>query len=179
MSQMSSLPQMKPLALTGDKLKPKPCEKTGASPKIIDYVPEPDGRPIYRAWRLVTHNREPVLDESGEHSFRRDSRTGMKIQALYHAVPVYEEREFVMYDRGNGNAFEGPVPTSAAEMEHRREVQGKVDDFLKDLAESAMEEGMSVKDLVASIKAEKAPEAEPMKRKRGRPPKATLNERTD
>ena len=177
MSQMSTLPSLKKLSLTGDKLKPAPCVKTGESPKIVGYVAEPDGRPIYRAWRLAAHERKPVLDESGVHAFRRDTRTGMKIQALYHAEPVYEEREFVMFDRGNGNAFEGPVPTSAAENERKREIQSKVDDFLKDLAESALEEGMSVKDLVASIKNVEADE--PKKPRRGRPPKATLNERTD
>lgn len=123
----------------------------------------PDGRPVYRRTKNRMVGVRPMKDAAGRPIYKK-TMPGLPPQERQEAVLEPYEVEFVVDDGLNGMTFENyHFRPSAYELEEkqRRAARERGLEEIGELATAAAEQGITIRDLIASIKAEGKGEAKP------------------
>lgn len=114
-----------------------------------------DGRPVYRRTKHRKVGVEPLKDAAGRPVYKR-TMPGLPPEERQVAVLEPYDVEFVIDDAGNGMTFENyHFRPSAYEIEarQRRAHQERGLAEIGELATAAAEQGVSIRQLIASIRA--------------------------
>jgi len=127
-------------------------------PKHADLVPPkgavridttPDNRPVYR----LVHKRTravPLLDDEGEQVYVTSRLNGENVYKRNRAEPWNDVREFYLESDGQLNVYMIPYKAPTREEIEAAAREGKVEEFMRELAETFVDSGMSPKELLAS-----------------------------
>lgn len=157
MSQMDRLPRLKKIKLPADALRPpEGSEMVGALPDgtVVWEGPIFAGNPLFQGEGPSDdgHERTPLIGPDGKQRWRQNKATGEKITPMHRGAYRFVTRRFIMADMGNGNGGPRPVPGLSPEEASEQERKRKVEEFTRNLAEAALENGYdSADEFVAAV----------------------------
>lgn len=127
-------------------LDPKPVPPEGS--KIVGQ--HKDGRPIYELRERTQVGKKPRV-VNGEAVWKKHQTTGEPMYPVFDRVMGEEVRVFVLEPMRNGNVLINENFRQNEEDEKRAEQRQKVAAFQSQLAEKAIERGLSPEDLLDTL----------------------------